>query len=72
MKVLWVLGEVPIPADSGARLRILGLLKPLAARHEVTAAVLDPGPRGRVLRSSSPLAGVLEAKEREKILRQVA
>jgi len=47
MKVLWVFGEVPIPADSGARLRILGLLRPLAARHEVTAAVLDPGPAGR-------------------------
>lgn len=47
MKVLWVLGEVPIPADSGARLRILGLLKPLAARHDVTAAVLDPGPAGQ-------------------------
>lgn len=47
MRVLWVLGEVPIPADSGARLRILGLLKPLAARHDVTAAVLDPGPAGQ-------------------------
>jgi len=47
MKVLWVLGEVPIPADSGARLRILGLLKPLARRHAMTAAVLDPGPAGQ-------------------------
>jgi sugar transferase (PEP-CTERM/EpsH1 system associated) len=47
MRVLWVLGEVPIPADSGARLRILGLLKPLAAQHEVTTAVLDPGPAGQ-------------------------
>jgi len=46
MKVLWILGELPIPPDSGAKLRTFGLLKEMAPRHEVTAAVLDPG-KGR-------------------------
>lgn len=43
MKVLWILGELPIPPDSGAKLRMLGLLRQLAPRHSITAAVLDPG-----------------------------
>jgi polysaccharide biosynthesis protein PslH len=43
MKILWILGESPIPPDSGGKHRSLGLLKQLAPRHEVTAAVLDPG-----------------------------
>ncbi len=43
MRILWILGELPIPADSGGRLRTLGLLRELAPRHQVTAAVLDPG-----------------------------
>jgi len=43
MRVLWILGELPIPADSGAKLRIMGLLKELAGRHAITAVALDPG-----------------------------
>jgi len=43
MKILWILGELPIPPDSGGKHRTLGLLQQLAPRHEVTAAVLDPG-----------------------------
>ena len=43
MKILWILGELPIPADSGGKLRVLGLLKELAPRHEITVVVLDPG-----------------------------
>jgi len=42
MRVLWILGELPIPADSGAKLRTLGLLKQLAPAHQVTAAILQP------------------------------
>lgn len=46
MKVLFLSGWYPWPADNGARIRILNLLRALAAEHEVTLiAARDPSAR---------------------------